>query len=225
MGEQVLHFRFGVGVQQRERALGHRKHNRFVHLLVMTSLFLGCQGDKPAELSDEAQVFWQSLQSMCGDSYEGKVVESEPPDERFDGQRLIMHVRQCSQAEIRIPFFVGDDRSRTWVFTRTASGLRLKHDHRHADGSEDAVTQYGGDTQDTGSTTSQAFHADAQTAHMIPAAKTNIWTVSVEPGRVFSYALERVGTARRFKAEFDLAQKVETPLAPWGAAESITDPH
>ena len=31
-----------------------------------------------------------------------------------------MHVRDCSERELRIPFHVGDDRSRTWVVTRTA---------------------------------------------------------------------------------------------------------
>jgi hypothetical protein len=40
---------------------------------------------------------------------------------------------------------VGSDRSRTWVFTKTAASVRLKQDHRHKDGSEDRVTQYGGD--------------------------------------------------------------------------------
>ena len=58
--------------------------------------------------------------------------------------------RSCDLAEIRIPFHVGEDRSRTWVMTPTSVGLRLKHDHRHEDGSEDEVTQYGGDTRGTG---------------------------------------------------------------------------
>ena len=52
------------------------------------------------------------------------------------GQRLVMHVRDCSADEVRIPFWVGEDHSRTWVVTRTETGLRLKHDHRHEDGSE-----------------------------------------------------------------------------------------
>ena len=55
-----------------------------------------------------------------------------------------MHVRSCKDKTIRIPFFVGDDKSRTWVFTMSKSNLiTLKHDHRHKDGSEDKITQYG----------------------------------------------------------------------------------
>ena len=57
-----------------------------------------------------------------------------------------MHVRKCTADTIRIPFHVGDDASRTWVVTRTTTGYRLKHDHRHRDGSEDKLTQYGGNS-------------------------------------------------------------------------------
>ena len=128
-----------------------------------------------------------------------------------------MHVRQCGPTEIRIPFHVGEDRSRTWVLTRTEAGLRLKHDHRHADGSEDEVTQYGGDTPAPGTATRQEFHADAHTSTLIPAAKTNIWTVEVHPGRAFVYALRREGTDRRFRIEFDLTMRTGTPPGPWGA--------
>jgi hypothetical protein len=128
-----------------------------------------------------------------------------------------MHVRSCSDDEIRIPFHVGEDRSRTWVITRTAGGLRLKHDHRHADGSEDAVTQYGGDTDGAGSATLQEFPADAFTATLIPAAATNIWTVEMVPGERYSYRLRRVGTDRRFRIDFDLSTPISPPPPPWGS--------
>ncbi|HEU0302476.1 MAG TPA: hypothetical protein VFR37_23655, partial [Longimicrobium sp.] len=103
--------------------------------------------------------------------------------------------------------------------TRTADGLRLKHDHRHADGSEDPVTQYGGDTRGAGAPSRQEFHADAHTAALIPAAATNVWTVEVGPGERFAYALRREGTDRRFRVEFDLARPVPAPPAPWGHAD------
>ncbi len=144
------------------------------------------------------------------------MVESEPPDPSFETQRLVMHVRECAQEAIRIPFHVGDDRSRTWVLTRTASGIRLKHDHRHEDGSEDEVTQYGGDTRGPGSDETQEFYADSLTADLVPAASTNVWTIEIEPDRQFTYALRREGANRRFRAVFDLRQPVETPPPPWG---------
>jgi hypothetical protein len=102
------------------------------------------------------------------------------------------------------------------VITRTPNGLRLKHDHRHEDGSEDAVTQYGGDTRGPGTATRQDFYADSLTAALIPAARTNVWTVEIIPGDRFAYALRREGTDRRFRVEFDITKPVTAPPPPWG---------
>jgi hypothetical protein len=135
----------------------------------------------------------------------------------FAGKRLVMHVRECKDGVVRIPFHVAEDRSRTWVISRTAAGLRLKHDHRHEDGTEDKQTQYGGDTAGAGTATRQEFPADAFTATLLPAAKTNVWTVEVHPDRMFAYALRREGTDRRVRIEFDLTKPIAAPPAPWGA--------
>jgi hypothetical protein len=184
-------------------------------------LGLGIAAAGPAAAAQEPEPqdgFWARLQALCGQAFAGQLMQAPPGDDSFSGRSLVMHVRECSDTRIRIPFFVGDDRSRTWVLTRTAEGLRLKHDHRHEDGSEDAITQYGGDTQTTGSAEAQQFHADAHTSALIPAAATNVWTVEVVPGQRYSYALERRGTDRRFRVDFDLSRTVESPAAPWGWA-------
>ncbi len=161
--------------------------------------------------------FWQRLTALCGQAFEGKMTEgTAASDAAFGGQRMVMHVRRCSENEIHIPFHVGENRSRTWVITRTPTGLRLKHDHRHEDGSEDAVTQYGGDTTEPGTAARQDFAADEFTAKLIPAAKTNIWTMIVEPGKTFIYALRREAENRRFRVEFDLTKPVAPPPAAWG---------
>ena len=88
-----------------------------------------------------ADIFFDRLSALCGKAYEGRI--ASPPaaaDSSFAGKRLVMHVRECSDERIRVPFHVGGDRSRTWVISRTGTGLRLKHDHRHEDGSEDRLT-------------------------------------------------------------------------------------
>ncbi|MBL9218193.1 MAG: hypothetical protein JNG82_06880 [Opitutaceae bacterium] len=169
-----------------------------------------------AELSPQT-LFWENLQALCGQAFEGKVIEgTAPSDAAFASQRMVMHVRACGENEIRIPFHVGANRSRTWVITRTRAGLRLKHDHRQEDGSEDKVTQYGGDTAAAGTAGRQDFLADAYTAQLIPAAATNIWTVQIEPGKMFGYGLRREAEGRRFRVEFDLTKPVVTPPVPWG---------
>lgn len=192
-----------------------------ITLFALTVAIAACDtSSKDAELAEVSSPpveFWSALTVLCGKAYGGRVAESVPPDTVMSRQPLVMHVRECSTDTIRIPFHVGENRSRTWVITRTASGLRLKHDHRHEDGAPDSVTQYGGDTRDAGTSTKQEFHADSLTASLIPAARTNIWTIEVEPGRLFVYALRREGSDRRFRAEFDMTTTVALPPAPWGA--------
>jgi hypothetical protein len=170
-----------------------------------------------------ADAFMDGLGALCGQAFEGRLVQGDVQDSVFRTSRLVMHVRECNDSLIRIPFHVGDDRSRTWVVTRTDEGLRLKHDHRHEDGSEDAVTQYGGDAGPGGTAHRQEFPADAFTADLLPAARTNVWTIEVTPGATFRYALRREGTDRRVEIAFDLTRPVAPPPPPWGATEAPTD--
>ena len=196
-------------------------------LLVLLFTVWGCSGYRGDEEqivegphdpdSDPQLTFWSSLEELCGHAFEGRVTESVPPDPAFENVPVIMHVRSCDLAEIRIPFHVGDDRSRTWVVTPTSVGLRLKHDHRHADGTEDEISQYGGDTRGQGDPSVQEFLSDELTARLVPEAALNVWSLEVRPGEVFVYQLRREGEDRRFRVEFDLSEPVEVPLAPWGS--------
>lgn len=165
-------------------------------------------------------LFFDRLSALCGRAFEGRVASPVvEADRAFAGERLVMHVRECSEDEIRIPFHVGGDRSRTWVITRTGNGLRLKHDHRHEDGSEDALTQYGGDTAGAGTAARQEFPADQHSKDLfvrgnIPASTANIWAMEVRP-KTFAYELRRPN--RFFRVEFDLSRPVATPPPPWGS--------
>lgn len=166
-----------------------------------------------------ADAFLDALKTLCGKAFAGKVVSTDPADADFANAALLMHVRECKDAEVRVPFHVGENRSRTWVFTRTETGLRLKHDHRHEDGSPDVLTMYGGDTVDPGSATRQAFPADQESKELFTregraVSNDNIWVVEVEPGVRYVYELTRPN--RHFRVEFDLTQPVEPPPAPWG---------
>ena len=172
-----------------------------------------------------ADGFLAAIARHCGQAYAGRIVANEPrpttPD-AFEGKALVMHVRGCDAPVqgLRIPFHVGDDHSRTWVLTRTTGGLRLKHDHRHADGSPDAVTLYGGDTADAGTVVRQVFPVDAESRAMfqregLNASLQNAWAMEIEPGKRFVYELRRPG-GRLFRVEFDLTRPVPLPPAPWG---------
>ncbi|TWT20144.1 hypothetical protein FQY83_10380 [Luteimonas marina] len=184
------------------------------------------EGFEPAAEADApADAFLAALARHCGQAFAGRITANAPkspePD-AFEGKPLVMHVRGCDdpEKELQVPFHVGDDHSRTWVITRTATGLRLKHDHRHEDGSDDAVTMYGGDTAGAGTAVRQEFPVDAESIAMferegLNASVTNTWAMEVEPGQRFLYELTRPG-GREFKVEFDLTAPVELPPTPWG---------
>lgn len=168
-----------------------------------------------------AAQFLSRLSQHCGKAYAGRITANEPaaPDDAFAGQALVMHVRDCGTQEVRVPFHVGADHSRTWVLTDTPAGLQLKHDHRHADGSADVLTMYGGVSVDAGSVERQEFPADQESRDLfvrqqIPVSVDNVWAMEIVPGERFVYELTRPN--RVFRVEFDLTVPVELPPDAWG---------
>jgi hypothetical protein len=167
--------------------------------------------------------FFSALSVHCNKAFVGKVVSKDSADKDMSEQTLIMHVRECSDTELKIPFHVGEDRSRTWVISKTSAGLQLKHDHRHQDGSPDAVTFYGGETPagELGSPIARSFPVDAESienfkANGLDKSVTNVWHLYLSP-EIFTYRLSR--DDRDFRVDFDLTKPVEVPEAPWGHAE------
>lgn len=162
-------------------------------LCALLASLVGCSAAPPAPSPAlPGDAFFAALGALCGAEFVGESVFPTDPNDSFRGKRLVATFASCTADEVRVPFAVGEDRSRTWVFTRTPAGLQLKHDHRHADGTPDAITDYGGLAVAGGSASSQAFAADAHTAALIPAARTNEWTISVSAdGRALTYALTR----------------------------------
>lgn len=182
----------------------------------------GCA--QPVQTMTAQDAFMANIAQHCGKAYEGRIVANQPksatPDP-FEGKKLVMHVRGCENPtqELRIPFHVGDDHSRTWVVTRTANGLRLKHDHRHQDGSPDATTMYGGDTAKLGTAVRQEFPVDAESIvtfkrEGLNASLENVWAMEIEPSKRFLYELARPN-GRLFQVEFDLSKPVTLPPDPW----------
>lgn len=190
---------------------------RYLTILSLSAL-AACSAPTASAPASSQEAFFASLQKLCGQAFAGRLVSTDAVDEAFGKQAMTMHVRECSEGEIRIPFHVADDHSRTWVITRQEGRLRLKHDHRHEDGNEDAVTQYGGDTTDTGTAQRQSFPVDNFSIDMfnregLSASVTNVWSVEVMD-ELFAYELSREN--RFFRVEFDLRTPADVPPAPWG---------
>lgn len=183
---------------------------------------------EPEAQAERAPVdeFISRISQHCGESFGGRIIANEPAqdDDAFEGQDLVMHVLSCTPEQVLIPFHVGDDHSRTWVLTRTDDGLRLKHDHRNSDGSDEDLTMYGGESATAGTATRQEFPVDADSIAMfeaggINASTTNTWAMEIEPEQRFVYELARPG-GRLFQVEFDLTNTVPTPPLPWGSEQA-----
>jgi hypothetical protein len=179
--------------------------------LIPCLVVLSACASVPSGPSSQQDAFMARLNALCGQRFEGRVVTTDAVDADFASQRLLMHVRDCSAEEVRIPFRVGDDRSRTWVVTRTQDGLTLKHDHRDPEGRPDGLHWYGGDTVAAGTEARQAFPVDAFSIELFNAwdasvSTTNVWAMEVHPDRMFAYELRRPN--RHFRVEFDLTRPV-----------------
>jgi hypothetical protein len=188
-----------------------------MRIAVFALAALGLAACSPAK--ETSPDLMDALTALCGQAFEGRVTSDDPRDADFASQRLVMHVRDCEPDVVRVPFHVGEDRSRVWVFTRQADGtIELKHNHRHEDGEQDVLSMYGGRTVGAASGTALDFPADQFSKDLferenIPASMANTWSVSVTD-TAYVYALTRPD--RHFRAEFDLTSPVETPPAAWG---------
>jgi hypothetical protein len=160
-------------------------------------------------VKDQSQKeFMSNLGQFCGKTFAGTAIFPEGDRNPFKGQALKVIFDSCSDKELRMPFHVGEDKSRTWILTVDDKGLLFKHDHRHEDGTPDEITMYGGYGKSGGSAFEQSFPADEYTANLIPAASTNEWTfILSNDKKTLSYVLKRDGQLR-FKADFDLSKSL-----------------
>jgi hypothetical protein len=199
------------------------KTSKFI--LITTLTLLAIQRDATANVSEAPLVsikshddFFTKIKQHCGKAFEGEVTIDNSDSDSFANKKLIMHVRRCTDEQLQVPFHVGDDASRTWLITKTGSGLSLKHDHRHKDGTNDDSTMYGGHTLDAGWSEVQSFPADQYSKELfvkqgIPQSVGNTWQMYIYPNK-FTYRLTRDG--REFRVDFDLSKPITPPKAPWG---------
>ena len=211
-------------------------------VLPLVLLTTACATAPPAD----GVSFIEALTSHCSRAYEGRLVSDDPRDAGWQGRRMIAHWASCTDGEpVAIALHMEDaeapggwDRSRTWLIEDpphilaidppTGSPLVLRHDHRHADGTPDEVTMYGGTAQAGGRTlaTAMDFPVDAATIALfertgLTASVTNVWRIEVDQAGTkdarFAYQLTRENDPTRlFRAEFDLTRPIDPPPPAWG---------
>ncbi len=154
----------------------------------------GSGSETSSETADPQVAFFNNIKAQCGASFTGSTEfsSSDDPNDPFVINPLKMEVSECSDTEIRMPFYVGADSSRTWILTLTPEGLLFKHQHLLPDGTPDTITNYGGMSDGTGTEWDQHFPADEFTASLNSDYTTNKWSLilDVENG-IFDYKLQR----------------------------------
>lgn len=155
-------------------------------------------------VSDTHQAFFDNLASLCNQSFEGEQIYRSHHAPGWEDYEMVMHVEVCEPDHIHIPFHVGEDQSRTWMFLIEDGRLRFRHDHRYPDGTPEEETLYGGYADDSGTAFVQHFPADQYTAELIEGGEGNVWTVRMDEAlTTFTYRLERDGE-KRLRIDFDL---------------------
>ena len=182
---------------------------RKMMLIFAAAALTGC--NSIVKTSAPADGFITSLQQLCGKTFSGRLVTSDPADRDIAGQHLSVGMVGCTHDGVIIPFSVGDNHSRNWHISRNKSGVQLKHVHRHDNGSEDKLSGYGGTTIGAGTSTRQEFPADQYSKDLFLTNKLsqsveNIWAVEIVSGKKFAYELRR--TNRFFRVEFDLTSTI-----------------
>ncbi len=171
----------------------------------LSLLLLSASGNIAAGQTSQFQTaFFQNIKKLCGQTFEGVTHFPQNPDHPLVGKKLVITVASCGDDEIRIPFHVEEDKSRTWILRLDEKGLLLKHDHRHADGTPDKVTMYGGWAAAQGTAHRQRFPADSETSKLIPEAATNVWMLEIDKEKLeIVYYLER-HKEPRYRAVFKM---------------------
>jgi len=178
--------------------------------VVLTAGLAACSNaSAPAETS--LQQFQTHLQSLCGQSYLGRVTSTDPQDDDWRKEMLTLGPVTCPDTLTTVlPLAVGADKSRVWTLTLQDAGqaLDFRHAHTLKDGSPDPVTGYGGVATTSNSSALRAvFPVDDYSKNNfkengLEASMTNIWSIDINPGKTMTYSLNREG--RNFVAAFDL---------------------
>jgi hypothetical protein len=198
-------------------------------LIVFSALIAACSGpsaDKSGEATDvkkpafelpaEQNAFWANIRQHCGNAYDGRLADATPHYQGFSAERITIHFRNCPDTLTHISLHLDDNHSRNLIITNMRGALRLKHDHRNSDGTEEEITQYGGDAPKPGLETRQIFMADNHTAHILPERADNFWFLDLMDENTLAYGVHWPKHGHSIRMEFDLLNPVDPPPAPWG---------
>ena len=115
------------------------KSRKIVALLTIAGIVVSLVGISAITTSSDQDIFFDSIKAQCGNAFAGSVEDSSNST-AYNGRKFVLHIRDCSDHQIKMPLHIDDNSSRILVLSKTDGRIKLQHDHRHADGSSEALT-------------------------------------------------------------------------------------
>jgi hypothetical protein len=177
--------------------------------LCVTALMAACgaaTADEAAAASPQ-RAFFEEIAARCGDEYPGRAVIAPETDDTFRPAFLAMRIESCTEEEIRIPFIVDGDESRTWVLTMDGGDLVFTHEHMLEGDTLSSNSGWGGRAAaGTGAAHFQHFPDHRWDPATVPEERRSHWRMRVDPDHgQFVYYLDR-GTTPAYRLVFHTGQ-------------------
>jgi len=178
-------------------------------MLYLVVFFLISCNRQPT-VTESQQLFFSHFKQFEGKKFNGTQTYIAEGLDSWENLELVMHVKQCTDSVVYIPFRVGENTSRTWmIMLEAGEKLRFRHDHRHSDGTPEDVNLYGGYASDAGNEFKQNFPADDFTCKMLERICDNVWVAEfTEDFSGFTYSL-RKADKHMISIYFDLTQPID----------------
>jgi hypothetical protein len=180
-------------------------YRKLTAFLLIVSLISACGSQENIQ-----ENFLGNYQDFCGYAYRGEATITDiGGGDLFEEAELTMILESCDDTEVRIPFHVDEDQSRTWILKMRTEGLHLSHDHRYEDGTEHENNLYGGYADNKGNVLLQYFPADERTIEDRAARSINTWAKEFDLAEQNYYYRLYLDGERRFEAVFDLTSQID----------------
>lgn len=171
---------------------------------------LAACGSAPAEESPAVspqQAFFDQMAARCGDEYPGRAVIAPESDPTFRPAFLGMRIESCTETQIRIPFLVDGDESRTWVLTLEDGDLVFTHEHMLEGDTLSSNSGWGGRAEaGTGTALFQHFPDHRWDPERVPQENRSHWRMRLDPDHgQFVYYLDR-GIVPAYRLVFHMGQ-------------------
>jgi hypothetical protein len=163
------------------------------------------------------QAFFDHMASLCGQEFPGRAVIAPESDPTFRPAFLGMRIEQCGPSEIRIPFLVDGDGSRTWILTLDDGDLVFTHEHMLEGDTLSSNSGWGGRAvAGSGTASFQHFPDHRWDPEQVPEARRSHWRMRLDPEHgQFVYYLDR-GAEPAYRLVFHLGQDPALQASPSG---------